>query len=393
MSADLFDLAGRFRAAHTGRVQPRMVHSPVWPGGRLVAALVRKGPDGIQVEARRRGAPAVVAAGPGAVGAFGSLGEPGSDFECLVVADRRQLALLVEAAHASPASDFALNRNAAVVDWWGQQAEHPGSRAVIVLTDACRQRWVTGEAPDAEAEIGTWLRWLDIPSKGVEPTIVLLDLAETVADGPLLASFDPKVDEHSWSWLRDSANGDFARAWRYPDSPRSAAVGCRARCDAADHYARALVDDPAWAERETHSGRVVDGQMVKMDDGLRVVTVQEACRFREGSRVCVADVAAPPPGPDAKPCVAVVEAMSWDASTGARVLDLRWTDKNQLPVGAGVTVRLTPEVRSPGVAARGRGNLATRFSTATWLTQPRKVAKPVIRRNVPLDIVVATAGD
>lgn len=68
------------------------------------------------------------------------------DHRSLVVPDRATLRALGELARASAVGgpDEAI---AEVLDWRQTRSEHPGSGAVLVLTEAFRARWALGVAP------------------------------------------------------------------------------------------------------------------------------------------------------------------------------------------------------------------------------------------------------
>src|SRR5215210_527131 len=50
------------------------------------------------------------------------------------------------ARSTDPTSSSA--ETAAIVGWWGQRADQPGTRAVLLLTVACAARWVLGVPPE-----------------------------------------------------------------------------------------------------------------------------------------------------------------------------------------------------------------------------------------------------
>src|SRR5207253_9452298 len=98
------------------------------------------------------GTQVTTATGLGALLALAELGvSVGPEHRTLVIADRDILARLVELARATdPASSSATS--AAVVGWWSQRADHPGTGAVLNVTVACSARWVLGVPPDGERQ-------------------------------------------------------------------------------------------------------------------------------------------------------------------------------------------------------------------------------------------------
>ncbi|MBV8979718.1 MAG: hypothetical protein JO086_02355, partial [Acidimicrobiia bacterium] len=254
MTAQLFDLGVRLRAAATGRPQPRVAR-PLWaPRGALVAAHCARADDGsITVSVARPGGATATSLAPTGLLPLAHDDESSRGaFECLVVADRLQLALLMEAAKATPPGVKA-DRAAATVAWWVARADHPGTGAVLIATEAARQRLVLAD-PDAEGSVGAWLRALGrpVPADHVEAPLALVD---AVADG---AKGVEGVDDQR-EWRRFCTGYDAGYNWRGPDTAVAAAVGLRAREDASELFARALLDDPAWAQRERFAGRVVVG--------------------------------------------------------------------------------------------------------------------------------------
>lgn len=126
---------------------------------------------------------------------------------------------------------------AAHVGWWLDRADFPAGRAVVDVVAACQGRWVTGLPPQAEQSAGVWREWVG----------VLPDVAAMAED-----------DVFAWQLAQRAAED--GRDWRVPDRPARAAAGLRARCDAADLYAAALLTDPIWQARAVHTGHATVGE-------------------------------------------------------------------------------------------------------------------------------------
>src|SRR5438045_5470244 len=97
-----------------------------------------------------------IASGPMALTALTDLDViPGADPRTLVVANRDSLIRLHELAYATDPTS-ATTGTAAVVNWWAQRADHPGTGAVLDLVTACSARWTLGVSPAHECEIVVW---------------------------------------------------------------------------------------------------------------------------------------------------------------------------------------------------------------------------------------------
>ena len=81
----------------------------------------------------------------------------------------------------------------------------------------------------------------------------LLLILDRLTDAPPLPLLDAIATDDAWAW--NGAQSDHADEWdwRRPDTLRRAAVGLRARCDAADLFASALLADRSTAAAPTIS--------------------------------------------------------------------------------------------------------------------------------------------
>jgi hypothetical protein len=168
------------------------------------------------------------------------------------------------------------------------------------------------------------------------------------------------------------------------DSAQAAALGLRSRSDAAEFWARALLDDPCWAVRARFDGRIVVATVQAIQGrNVRLVARQTACRYRPGTKLALrrgqgADVATE----------MTSAAMSADGSLVIGVDTHRAATK----LAVGQRVEMVPTAVSLAQMARGRTNMAQRYRLAAW-TRDSRVDPPVIRRDVPLDVLVAAADD
>ena len=380
-----FDLGQRFRAALTGRPAQRLARTPFHAGGPLVAVTAVRCGAHTEVTVQRPGTGPVTALDAEALAAV--LSPAGADnFETLVVADRATLARLGDLARpalrASPADAAG-----ALIDWWTQRSQHPGTGAVLVAADACSTRWVTGGAPDTERSTDTWARWLRVPGTGTE---ALLGLARRLVAGePLRVPGIADDDAYSWGWFVEST-----RDWRMPDSPKVAAIGLANRNGAAAMWARSLLDDPGWAARERYTGRVVVATVARPPTvaALTVTTIDGVCRHRPGDTVALAIEAAGADEPLRVRARLVAVAVRPD---GGVTLDLAPSKGDREAVvdhaGPGTTVVVRPEEIAPFFMVATRKAIAAAYGPGgSWVTS-RAVTAPRIRRDVPLAVVIAGA--
>jgi len=393
VSVALFDLGQRLRAATLARPVARSTFAPVLPPVNPLAITVTGSGDGALVRATD-GNRVTSAAGPGALSALADLGvSVGSEFRTLVVPDRDTLSRLVELARATdPASPSAAS--AAVVGWWSQRADHPGTGAVLNVTTACSARWVLGVPTDDERQVSVWHQWLGVADTG---PIGLLELAALVTTGQTLPGLETFAEDDLRSWESFCARVSDPKSswdWRTRDNRREAALGLATRCDAAELYESLRLGDPFVATRESFSGTVVSG-VVTFTSARTLIEVtldHLACRLRhdaaiEGFPGYPRDVpAANGRGP-------------W---LHGRVAGTRVTTDQRLvvtiadavvrpgPTRIGQRVTLRPRSVDPRQQRSGRQELHRRYAARrSWLSGGS--APTPRRRDVPLDVVVAAA--
>ena len=108
---------------------------------------------------------------------------------------------------------------------------------------ACRTRWVSGETPDREAHPATWRTWLDVPD---DTLTGVLRVHELLTTGQPLTFLRTLAEDDLYAYTTAQSEHGDGFDWRRPDTPSRAALGLRARCDAADLYAAALLTDPLY---------------------------------------------------------------------------------------------------------------------------------------------------
>ena len=388
MSVWLFDLGQRLRAATLGHPVARSAFAPILPPSSPVAVNL----SGSLVHAAD-GARSARAGGAGALAALAELGvSAGAEPRTLVIADREALSQLEELARATdPTADCA--QAAAVVGWWAQRADHPGTGAVLTLTAACSARWVLGVPPAAERHLAVWRHWLGVTDPGPAG---LLQLAMAVAAGQTLPGLEACAEDDRRSWEAFAAriaDASLAWDWRRRDSRREAALGLASRSDAAELYESLRLGDPLVATREWFSGRVVSGLVTSVSARTVEVTLDHlACRLRESSLV-EGFSGYPRDLPPAGASGAVLRG---------RVAGTRVTADEQLvitigdavvrsgPARIGQRLSLRPQSVDPRQQRSGRQELHRRYAARrSWLSGGSAPAPR--RRDVPLEVAIAAA--
>jgi hypothetical protein len=401
MSFELYDLAQRLHAASTGIPAARSRYAPCLPPTDPIAVTIDDTADGPVLTAATTTATGRRPATDG-LGLLADLGaNSAATHRTLVVPDRSTLRALATFAAATP-HGHREEEQAAVISWWLQRAEHPGSGAVLVLTEACSARWTLGTAPQAERNITTWCRWLGAQ----EPTApTLLDLARRVADGATLPGLLDlhAYDSRSWTFHRERLQS--GRSWRALDGRMEAALGLATRSDAADLYASLRLGDPLVALRESHDGGVVTGTITHTESSsgrvrrFTVAAPRLVCRLRSGAQV-EGWSGTPLDLPDAAVTFTGLLTDTRVGRTGPTtgptgpVLLLSVDDTVIRPntLALGDTVCIRPRAVSPRQQTFGRTTIRMRYRLrSNWLAQG--ATPPIHRRDVPLDVAVAAAEE
>ena len=385
MTVEWFDLAQRLAAASSEDVVARLAHSPVWPTNRAVATRAQVRGDHVTVTACERGGVPQTRRDADGLRMLGDLGVlVSSDRHTLITDEPGTVAALARLAHRTR-EDGRLADVAAHVGWWANRADFPGTSAVVNLVDACQTRWVTGAAPEAERSTHTWRTWLGLDGTD-NSTAGLFALLDRVTEGVALPMLGEVAADDEYAFSEACRSHTDGWDWRGRDSISRAAAGLRARCDTADIWAAALLDDPLFRRRAVHTGHVVHGQASiptsKSTTRLQVVCDRMDARLRTGSEV-VGWV----PGTDQRFSGSVTGT---GVTSGRLALDLTVGAATRPPAGARVT--LIPSPPNVHRARRGRRQYRSLYSTRTsWLTTGRTPAPQ--RRDVPLDVLFAGATD
>ncbi len=386
MTAEWYDLGQRLYAARTGHAVARLLHSPVPAIPAPIAVRATTDRHNVTVTVAAPGHPAATACNTEALALLNTVGVSiaAEHPRTLVTDDPATLPTLLGLARTvTPDGGYA--DTAAHIAWWSDRADFPGGMAVIPLLDACRRRWITGSTPDAEHHPATWRTWLGVDDTSCTAALTLLDKITELPPLPLL---DTLTEDDTYSWGRAQSEHADGWDWRRPDTIGRAATGLRARCDAADVYAAALLGDPLYRQRAVHTGHVVTGHVLPTTSTHRQIRVscdRMDARLRVGNAVTGWTGA---PQDRAEPFDATVHTT--EVLTGRLTLTL--TGCSGTVPAAGHPITLHPAPPSPYLLQSRRRRYRRLFATRhSWLTTGRTPTPT--RREVPLEVLIAGADD
>lgn len=387
MSGQWYDLGLRLAAAESGRVVAKVAASVLPDIEAPVAVRAGLHGDDVTVSVATPGAAAASAAGRAGLDLLADAGVSlaAAGPATLVTDTAGTLPALLRLARAVEPSE-ALADTAAHVGWWADRADFLGGRAVVALVDACGTRWVTGLAPDEERDAAVWRSWLKVPDASVTGCLDVLARLSEGARLPLLAGL---AGDDTYAFQRARQEAADGWDWRRPDTIARAALGLRERCDAADTYAAALLQDGYYRRGAVYSGHVVTGVTVAAPGRDRAVGLSADrmdARLRVGNQVmgwCGE------PDDDPRECFDFrAEVLATDVAGGRLLVTVRPGTVNPPPTGQRVTVMPAP----PNVATQRSGRRRLRGLYATrrsWLTNGRPPVPS--RRVVPFDVLLAGA--
>ena len=384
MTVEWFDLGQRLRAVDTGQAVTRLLHAPLLTVAHPIAARATLTAGRVTVTAASPGSAPATASGPDALALLGTLGARITALSppTLITDHPATLGLLhrlaLTATPGTPGDDVA-----ALIAWWRDRADFPGGRAVVDTVSACRTRWITGDTPDSETRPTTWRQWLGIPGDSLTGVLRVHELLSTGQPLPFLRAL-AEDDLYAYTTAQSEHGDGFD--WRRPDTPSRAALGLRARCDAADLYAAALLADPLYRVRAVHTGHVLTGTAEPLGDRLkrtRLTCHRLDSRLRPGAAV---NGWVGGPEDTAAPFSATVSAAA--VEHGQLVLTLSGVTGHAPATGQRATIHPAP----PNLARQRQGRRSYRALYAdrrSWLTTGRTPTPT--RRDVPLDVLVAGA--
>lgn len=391
MTAEFFDLAQRLHAAHTGTPAQRLAHTVSLRSRGALAVRARRTAQTIEVNvASEQGTD--LGAGREAMvllaahGARLDLGRAPR----MITDDSATIDILERLARQFAVDDDAAARGAsAVCGWWADRADHAGTSAVIDLVSASRTRFVLGTVPGAERDAGTWRQWLELSD---DTCAGLFDWAERLADGRLLPLLEEvhADDQGSFGYLCSAARRT-GFDWTRPDTPMRAAMGLRSRNESADLWSAALLADPLWRRRAALTGHVTTGTIVHRQDDEgrhRVALLADRIdsRLRAGAQITgwVGDL-------DLMPYDRFGgEVRGTGMGEGKLMLELAGFGRGRAP-DDGARVCVIPMPPQPVTLAASRRHYRELFKHGSWLSTGRTPAP--VRREVPLDVLVAAAED
>lgn len=376
-----FDQQARAEASATGALVPLLDHAPLSPATVSVAVSATRSGEVVTMNATSGGKPES-ATGQDGLTLLADLGVSlATDTPPrLIVADHATLAALGHLARTSPPAG-AHEAVAALIGWWLDRADFPGGFPVTDVLAACRTRWVTGTA-EAEQHAGTWLAAHAVPADGVLGTLALY---QQVSAGVPLPGLAGLADDAQWSYEAAQRAHTDGWDWRKPDTPGRAAVGLRARCDAADAYTAALLDDPRHRHRMACGGHVVTGTLTTQPGQHAPVIECDRldARLRPGNDVTGWKGTATDTAP--RFSTAVVSAHVHDGR-----LRLTLAGLGTLGAVPGDPITLMPAPPIPARQRSGRAAYRRLYNQRrSWISTGRPPT--ITRRHVPLDVLVAAA--
>jgi hypothetical protein len=395
VSVEWFDLAQRLYAADTGRPVARLAHTTFTPSASALAVRASARGGSVSVSAAAFGGREETACDEAGLALLARLGGTlAADAPAtLLTDDGGTIPALVGLARAhAHHSDPNISGSAAMVGWWADRADHPGTSAVVNLPAASSSRYVLGVVPEAQRSARVWRTWLQITDESVAG---MHGWARAIGSGPLLPLLAAIGEDDAYSFSRAQSAMVDGHDWSRPDNTASAAMGLRSRCDAADVMSSGLLDDPMWRERALHTGHVAVGVASmtpppkgsrRRNGSLSVTCERLDSRLRVGSAV-TGWVGTPRRRPFEQ---FTVEVTSTEVVGGKLVLGLGSVGMYAPPSGASVV--LMPQAASPHTMRAGRGRYWRLYrGRRSWLSTGQTPVPS--RREVPLDVLIAGAEE
>ena len=416
-SGALYDLGQRLWAAHHGRPAPRLVmpviHAldpeprPEFEGQMLTATAYvarQKGEWRIRIDRPGHEPQYVTVHARDSGWLLSTLAEPEVPMR-LVIPNQGtldQLHSVMLGFRAGALAGTAAARACHLIAWWVDRADHPAAGAVINLTSALSQRWLL-PSPLDERDIAKWATALGVTPVGRSPIEAMADLHERVAGlPPELPGKDGDADTATFQRI-----GTYEE-WRWPDTPRAAVVGWRAREASVDDLAERLSRDPLWMERSRWTGDVSVGCVIDAsvrEDGevtrteIRIAVGDAPMRQKPGQLVSVVG-----PSKDGEwgfKRSGVIAALSYEPGRGTILvvheLDKLWVRRlgELADSGAAPLVQVAKKQYVTGEAsARAKAYKATKDES--WVGRPRgadQVGPRKVRRQLPVQAIVFLAPD
>jgi hypothetical protein len=388
MSVEAFDLAQRLHAAATGAASTRCRYAPVLPPTDPVAiTLTGSGTAALLRVTTASGTS--TGHGHQALDALADVGVGlGLSHRTLVVADRSTLVALSALARVSARAGISTEQ-AAVIGWWEQRADHPGTGAVLIVTEAARLRWCLGVVPERERDVSTWRAWLGVADPGPSG---LRDLALLVSGGHTLPQLLEMHAADTRSWEYHRKRGQAGHPWQQPDSRIEAALGLATRSDAAELYESLRLADPLVALRESFTGTVVTGTVTAIErHRVELHADRMLCRLRPEAQVQGWKGRVQEVPKDVRLSSGRVDTVTVSPDRQL-VITVRDTILRPGPAAlkVGDLLTLRPRAVDPRQQTRGRTRTRSQYlRTGNWLA--RTTAPTARRRDVPLDVAISAA--
>ena len=391
MNVANYDAAQRILSYLMRRPVRRLQHSVLPDADRRVAVEVVCGRDG-QITVRvadgegtvRQGVDADAAAVVGGV----VVGEAGLEVPVTALvssgATIRALGMLAQ-RYATDNRD-AVRRGAAVAGWWCERAAHPGSLAVVNMCVVSAATFMVGVVPGDESA-ALWRQWLGVSDQSLAGMHQWWDRLDC---GPRLGGVESVWSDDRWLWQHLLGAVREGRGWQTAESLSLAAIRLRSRCDAADLWEAALLNDAWWRRRAVCAGVVGCGtvDVAGVQAGrIEVLTDQLDLRMKVGAAVqgWIGEVT--DTGRDRWSGEVVATSTEDDR---LRITIAGMSRRTKVKPVAGQRVTIGPQPPNPSVQFSGRRAVRGLYrARSSWIGHG--VSPTVQRREVPLDVMVAAA--
>lgn len=379
----LYDLGARLRASLDRQAVEVAAYAPAKPPINPLAVVIDHDGDHIFITATDDTATRS-GTDKAALDALTDLGATlGDHHRTLIIATPADMRTLTDLAHR-----YRTHPASPVIGWWDQRIDHPGTEAVHVATDTARKRWTLGVHPDRERDLATWLAWLSIESTGPQ---ALYELAHKTTSGKVLPGLLKGTEADVKSWERWRTRITAGRPWWARDSRLDAALGLRDRSHATEWYESIRLDDPRVAVAASFTGTVIAGTVSAVTPtGISLEADQPLSRLRVGAKVT---------GWQGEPHDAssrvALQGLVTDAVIDARAqltLTVAPERRAMRALTPGERITLRPERVDPWMQVTSQKLLSYGYRRGSnWIAGH---GKPLPRQsNVPLDVIVAAAGD
>lgn len=392
----------RLRSARRGALTQVSTFAPILPPTAPITVATDPGDrSSVQIKDGSTTVVTSIHQAPAQLSALGVTMSPTGVYRTLVTDTAGTLRRLTAAAHNDPDQPASQ-----VIDWWARRADHPTSAAVLIVAARLPQHWAPPVPPSTHPHLTDWATWLHLPhtplTTAADCTADLAGLLTTSA--PLLPGLthDLTGDSRDHTWAAKST-----AAWRWQDSRAQAAMGLATRSQAAEMWEHLRLQDPLAATIATRTGTVVQATITTITatpnptrargrtgssvNHVELETCQPVMRHRPGATLSGRLGDAVTSCAQVKGLTGTLETVTVDSS-GAMTLALGDVINLGVDLHVGDALTLRPRGTQEFTQRSKRTAVGRAYRHPdNWLA--RREAAPVMRRQVPLDVVIAAATD